>query len=96
MSLFSLDGGTFLKQHGSLEWMFRNANWSVKNMMTGTMFMKFCQFISDETDEVFGSDWQKSVFFLSLTKACAMVKDWRPKEVVAVVLLFCDTWCFHV
>ena len=52
-----------VRDHGSIEWMFRNANWSVKNMITGTMFPKFCQFINSETDEVFGSDWQKSVCF---------------------------------
>ena len=54
---------TLAREHGSLEWKFKNANWSVKNMITGTMFPKFCQFISHETDEMFGSYWQQSVCY---------------------------------
>ena len=64
------ENGSSQREHGSLEWMFNNAsNWSVKNMadncFSGTIFPKFCQFMHHchERDEVFGSDWQKSMCY---------------------------------
>lgn len=50
-----------LRELGSVDWKHKNANWAVKQMITGTVFPRFCQFISNEKDEMFGSDWQKSV-----------------------------------
>ena len=63
VSIGGEDNDLALRDHGNIDWRYKNANWAVKQMITGTMFPKFCQFISRETDEMFGSDWQKSVCF---------------------------------